>query len=117
MQREAKRKLRRSKRSFHKLAKVSGPMRAIKGSKPPTETKEFNFKTTNGRKSRNNSSRSCGVRDVHPSNFANSLRSLDVADNITMVSNCIDNDMVVTADLSGIWCLLPLCPHYVMGVL
>ncbi len=70
LQVEAKRKLRRSRQSFHRLAKVSGPMKTVKGSKPPTETKEFNFsKMTLGSSGRNLSDNSI------PRSFADTLRS------------------------------------------
>ena len=81
LRKETKKKLRRSQQSFHHLAKIQGPMRAIKGSKPPTETKEFNFsKLASGEK---HSCGSTGVRAgevVHPSNFASTLRSKNVTD-------------------------------------
>ena len=44
LRKEAKKKLRQSRRSFKRLAKTSAPVR-IKGSKPTTVAVEFTFKT------------------------------------------------------------------------
>lgn len=43
MQLDAKKKLKDSRRSFQRLIKGPKPIKAIKGSKPPTEIKEFHF--------------------------------------------------------------------------
>ena len=74
LQLEAKKKLRSSRRSFMRLAKGgSKPVKVVKGSKPPTEVKEFSFSRAAGGEKSSGSAQQGEV--VHPSNFASTLRT------------------------------------------
>ena len=87
LRKEAKRKLRQSRKSFRKLAKSSGPI-AVKYSKKTTETLEFQFKTTG--RDRTKVSEQQYSATVHPSQFAMMLRSTSKAENFhPNVVSCI----------------------------
>ena len=79
MQKEAKKKLQQSRRSFLRLGKTSGPV-VVKGSKPTTQTVEFNFHTKD--RDRTNRPGSASKKDgVNPANFPQTLRNFNSADN------------------------------------
>ncbi len=79
LQLEAKKKLRSSRRSFMRLAKGAKPVKVVKGSKPPTEVKEFRFSRPAAGEGRSASSAQSDL--VHPSNFASTLRTRHASDN------------------------------------
>lgn len=116
LQLEAKNKLKQSRRSFQRLAKSSRPMKVVKGSKPPTETKEFSFsKATTGTPHAGGGAG--GVEPLHPSNFASILRSRHPSDNLdplvgtlvssgwSVVRNCGVHYLETTAVLQHWWLL------------
>ena len=85
LQLEAKKKLKSSRRSYMRLAKGAKPIKVIKGSKPPTEVKEFSFcrPAAGGDKSGPAGGGGAGLQNgmvVHPSNFASTLRSRHASD-------------------------------------
>lgn len=79
LQLEAKQRLKNSRRSFQRLAKGSKPIKAVKGSKRPTRIKPFHFSKVADNKSRGNAMGSQSG-EVHPSDFAKTLRSRHPSD-------------------------------------
>ena len=72
---EAKKRLKSSRRSFQRLTKGSKPIRAVKGSKRPTQIKEFHFSKVVDR------SHVMPQREaIHPESFAKTLRSRHPSD-------------------------------------
>lgn len=71
LQKEAKKKLKRSRRSFRKLAKTSAPA-PVKYSKPTTEAVGFNFHTESRERGR---SLAKPVEGINPVKFPMTLRS------------------------------------------
>lgn len=78
LQKEAKKKLRESRKSFRKLAKSSGPV-AVKYSKKPTEAHEFNFKTKGRERTKIRGQQHPAA--VHPNQFPMTLRSSTKGEN------------------------------------
>lgn len=78
LQLEAKKRLKTSRRSFHRLAKGSQALKAVKGSKRPTQIKEFHFSKVVDK------SRAGAVGSQSgdgPIDFAKTLRSRHPSDN------------------------------------
>ena len=78
LQKEAKKTLQQSRRSFQRLVKSSAPV-VVKGSKPTTQAMEFNFHTKDRERSRPGSATK--TEGVHPANFPQTLRCSDSTDN------------------------------------
>lgn len=75
LQLEAKKRLKASRRSFHRLAKNSQQIKAVKGSKRPTQIKEFHFSKAMDRRHA-----AMGSGDG-PIDFAKTLRSVQQSEN------------------------------------
>lgn len=78
LQLEAKKKLKTSRRSFHRLAKGSQPIKAVKGSKRPTQIKEFHFSVV---ADKNRAGAMGSQSGNEPIDFAKTLRSRHPSDN------------------------------------
>ena len=78
LQKEAKKALQQSRRSFQRLGKSSGPV-VVKGSKPTTQAKEFNFHTKDRERSRPGSATK--KEGVNTTNFPQTLRNFNSTDN------------------------------------
>ena len=74
LQTETRKRLRQNRRSFRKLASSSGPI-AVKGTKPTTQAKEFNFHTKKKDQPVSTKSQAMNV-----TNFPSTLRSSSSAD-------------------------------------
>ena len=79
LQKEAKKKLQQSRRSYQRLVKSSGPV-VVKGSRPTTQAVEFNFHTKD--RERTKPSPGGSQKDgVNPTNFPQTLRNFNSTDN------------------------------------
>ena len=79
LQKEAKKTLQQSRRSFQHLVKTTGPV-VVKGSKPTTQAVEFNFHTKDRDRSRPGSATKT-QEGVNPTNFPQTLRNFNSTDN------------------------------------
>ncbi len=88
LQKEAKKVLQQSRRSFQRLGKSSGPV-VVKGSRPTTQAMEFNFHTKDRERSKPGSASKKGA--INPTNFPQTLRNFNNTDNYNpnFVSVCV----------------------------
>ena len=107
LQKEAKKVLQQSRRSFQLLGKAHGPV-VVKGSKPTTQAKEFNFHTKDRERSRPGSASK--KEGVNPTNFPQTLRNFSSADNYN--PNFVSYMYMCVYIMYACSCVCFVCVHF-----